>query len=168
MSSGPRRICAVLSECNSPLQHFSCFTGCWSCCVRKRSLRVLKQSSRPASLRRLSNAHVYLTPRSPRLLESVWILCFRASPIGTSYRLPELWAVLSHMESQFHVWHLCCFFKQMDDIDAMFSDLLGEIDLLTQVSRGQLNEAAATASCWLPVWLIIPHNHSITLTINVC
>lgn len=29
---------------------------------------------------------------------------------------------------------LCCDFSQMDDIDAMFSDLLGEMDLLTQVS----------------------------------
>lgn len=29
---------------------------------------------------------------------------------------------------------LCWFFLQMEDIDAMFSDLLGEMDLLTQVS----------------------------------
>lgn len=37
--------------------------------------------------------------------------------------------------SAFHcVSHTCVVaFKQMDDIDAMFSDLLGEMDLLTQV-----------------------------------
>lgn len=28
----------------------------------------------------------------------------------------------------------------MDDIDAMFSDLLGEMDLLTQVGQGQLSD----------------------------
>ena len=32
-------------------------------------------------------------------------------------------------------WGFC---SQMDDIDAMFSDLLGEMDLLTQVSQVSL------------------------------
>ena len=49
----------------------------------------------------------------------------------------SLCAVCVHTttNTKFVCWGFC---SQMDDIDAMFSDLLGEMDLLTQVSQVSL------------------------------
>lgn len=65
------------------------------------------------------------------VFKSMETLCFSVQCSGQC---------LSHGEHVYSltVWSLsillCCDFSQMDDIDAMFSDLLGEMDLLTQVS----------------------------------